>query len=164
MHVITPEGEDLYGYAIPDHLTSDSTDSIALDIINDAYGDDVDTYNKRVRLSVRSGYTSYGSNSGGVVSFGPYMDALRRHYPEGSYRRYAVVTIKAWWSGNVEDCVWFDDIDDAIDYAKDFIESGEQSRSGHDSSIGEYKYRYYANVIDSESGEEVFSDVIEQRE
>lgn len=160
LSITNPEGEELYGYSFGrGGVSQDDAKSIATIIINDAYGDATDISNKRVNLSVRSGYTTYGSNSGGPVNFGDYVSRLRRYADKGDPNsRYAAVLIKAWWSYNNEQIVFSNSSEELINLCNNFIDEGSETLDGNDSSIGEYKYRFYANVIDTETGEELYSD------
>ena len=158
LHILDPEGDDIYGYRIPTSISYDITDDMALDIVNDAFSGDVDIANKRVPISVRVGHTSYGSNSGGVVTLGRYLDDLRKYYSDGDTTgRYVATTIKAWWSNDDENCKWFDTLNEAVNFAQSFISKGAHTMST-EGSMGETRYHYYANVIDSETGLELYYD------
>lgn len=160
--ILNPEGEDLYGYRVPSTLYNETTDDMAALILTDAYGDDVDLDSKRVYLNVRSGYTSYGSNDGGDVTFGRYVDRLRNHCDSGDPNaRYAAVLIKAWWSNHDETIIFSDDANELMRRAQKFIDDGARTPSGQSSSIGEYEYRFYADVIDTETGKEIYFDTSE---
>lgn len=172
LNIISPEGENLYGYAIPNRISSDLTNEIAIRILNDAYGDDIDLDNKSVYLNVRYGYTEYGRNSSGKVTFGPYLETLKRNgerqetftnVDAGDVNaRYVSVQIKAMWS-NHDDYIFFsDDANDLINSAKKFIHEGANSYS-KDSDMGEVTYYYYADVIDTETGEELYFDSSESK-
>lgn len=162
LNVINPEGENLYGYAVPSSNFGYAADDIASEIVNDAFGEDIDLENKKVHLNMCRGYTSYGSNSAGDVIFGPYVDELRRY---GSYQRdpdpgkldgrYISLQIKAWWSGNDEYLYFSDDANELIRKAKKFISDGAvSSRSDGTSNT------FYADVIDTETGEEIYFDKV----
>lgn len=164
LNVINPEGENLYGYAIPSSNFGYAADDIASVIVNDAFGDDIDLENKIVKLNIRRGYTSYGSNSPGEVVFGDYVDELRRYGnyqrtpdPGDTNARYVSLQIKAWWSGDEELLYFSNDANELIAKAKKFIRDGASSYSTED-SMGETEYRYYADVIDTETGEEIYFD------
>lgn len=163
LHILTPEGEELYGYAIPYTLYSNTTDDMAARILTDAFGDEVDLDSKRVYLNIRSGQTQYGANFGGEVTFGPYVDHLRNYYNhQGDVNaRYAAVLIKAWWSNHDETIIFSDDANELMGRAQKFIDDGAMTPSGQSSSIGEYVYRFYADVIDTETGKEIYFDTSE---
>ena len=173
LNILTPEGENLYGYYIPNSISYNDTDEIASSILNDAYDDDIDLDNKEVFLNVRRGYTSYGSNSSGKVVFGPYVSELRRYgrnqkdfHPElatgDTNARYISLQVKAWWSGYEELLFFSDDKSELIRKAKRFVDDGANSSSIED-SMGERTYRFYANVLDTETGEEIYFDKSESK-
>lgn len=162
--VLNPEGKDLYGYLIPSTLYNDTTDDIAVTILNDAYGNDIDVANKRIFLNLRYGYVSYGSASPGVVTFGTYVNELRRciefgmNFAHGDpSARYISYQVKAWWSNNDDNLYFSNDADELIRQAEEFIDDGANSYST-EGSMGETEYRYYADVIDTETGEEIYFD------
>ena len=148
LNVINPEGENLYGYAVPSSNFGYAADDIASEIVNDAFGEDIDLENKKVHLNMCRGYTSYGSNSAGDVIFGPYVDELRRY---GSYQRdpdpgkldgrYISLQIKAWWSGNDEYLYFSDDANELIRKAKKFISDGAVSSRSDGTSNTFIMYR-----------------------
>ena len=173
LDIINPEGENLYGYSIPNSISQDITDEMAASIINDAYGDDTDLENKEVNLNIRRGYTSYGRNSSGKVVFGPYVAELRRYggYQKGYHpelntsdinARYISLQIKAWWSSHDEYLFFSDDKSELIQKAKKFVQDGSNTSSIED-SMGERIYRFYADVIDTETGEEIYFDKSESK-
>ena len=97
MIVTNPEGEELFRSTFSNGVSRNDAKYIATAIVNDAYGDATDLANKKVNLSVRIGYTSYGSNEGGPVVFGEYVDSLRKYYAEGDADgRYFAVMIRAY--------------------------------------------------------------------
>ena len=162
MVITNPEGEEIFRSSFPYGASRNDAKSIATKVINDAYGDATDLANKRVNLSVRANYTSYGSNSGGPVVFGEYVDKLRRYYTDGDPNgRYFAVMIKAWWSNHDQQIIFSDNKHQLINMAQDFIHKGMMTPSGHDSSIGEYVYRFYADVVDTQTGEELYADKTE---
>lgn len=154
LHILTPEGTDLYGYKIPNYIDGDTTDNMALDMINDAFGENIDLEMKKMYVKNR---VNYRYHTPGYVYCGKYLDKLRRYYTEdGSSGRYAVTTIKSTWSSSDVHVTWFDDENEAIRYAEDFINDGAKSHSIKQDF--EYKYTYYASVIDSEIGEEIYTN------
>lgn len=163
LNILTPEGENLYGYKTPTRLSYDKTDDMASDIINDAYGDDLDVADKKVFLNVRVGYTY---NSPGKVVFGPYLDTLRRYAGHQlTYRnidpgdvdaRYVSVQIESNYA-NHEDLIFFsDNASELISKSKKFIQDGANSTHKN-------QYSYYADVIDTETGEEIYFDSAESK-
>lgn len=152
LHILTPEGDDMYGYAIPSYISYETTDEMALEMINDAFNYDVDLSNKRVPLSLRVNY-QYGS--GGVVTFGEYLKTLRNWFPENSDKRYAAVTYRYWWSGHDNDCKYFDELDQALNYAQTFVAKGAKTQSKDRGGL-DYDYTYQADVIDTETGMELY--------
>ena len=172
--VTNPEGDELYGYSLGDGRLSQVARDIAISVVNDAYEEGTDLENKKVYLNVRHQYTQYGSNSPGNVVFGEYVDTLRRHadsdksyyaaYPDrqkyevgDTSARYAAVLIKAWWSSNDEYILFRNNASELISICKKFIADGANTHDGQ-GSVGSYQYRFYANVIDTETGEELYFD------
>ena len=161
--VLNPEGSDLYGYLIPSTLYNDTTDDIAATILNDAYGDDIDVANKRVFLNLRYGYTSYSTPVPGEVTFGPYVNSLRRcidlgmDFAHGNRdARYISLQIESSWSNHEDNLYFSDDADELIRQAEEFINEGANSYSTKSGIEGQHYY--YANVIDTETGEEIYFD------
>ena len=153
LHIFNPEGQDLYGYSIPSHISSDSMDEIALDILNDAYPNQLDSSMKKVYVHFRVNSQYLSSD---LVCLGKYTDVLKRWTRDGSSGRYAVTTIKNWWSGNDTNVTWFDDASEALAYAQDFIERGANSYSSTEGLGADY--RYYTSVLDTETGKEIYWD------
>lgn len=162
LSITNPEGEELYGYSFGGGASRNDAKKIATIVVNDAFGDDTDLASKRVNLKVRANYTSYGRNSGGVVEFGDYVSRLRKHYAEGDPNgRYLAVMIKAWWSSHDQKVIFSDNKHELIAMCQDFIHKGMMTPSGNDSTIGEYVYRFYADVVDTQTGEELYADETE---
>lgn len=162
MVITTPEGEEIFRSSFPSGASQNDAKAIAIKVVNDAYGDETDLENKRVNLSVRANYTSYGRNSGGPVVFGEYVSRLRRSYAEGDPNgRYLAVMIEAWWSGNNQKVIFSDTKHKLIAMCQDFIHKGMMTPSGNDSTVGEYVYRFYADVVDTQTGEELYADETE---
>lgn len=161
MLVINPEGEELFKSTFPRGASRNDAKAIATDIINDAYGDNTDLNNKKVNLSVRVGYTSYGSNEGGPVVFGDYVNRLRKYYADddAAEGRYFAVMIRAWWSSHDDKVVFSDDAVELIKMCQQFITDGAATPSPEGERAG--YYRYYADVVDSETGKELYADKTE---
>lgn len=159
MIITSPEGEELWKSSFDNGVSRNDAKRIAMKIINDAYGDDTDRDNKIVDLTVRANYTSYGSNSGGPVVLSEYVDKLRKYYTTGGDPdgRYFAVMIKAYWSGSDQDVIFSNNADELILMCKDFIAEGAETASP-EGSTGVYDYRFYADVVDSETGKELYAD------
>lgn len=148
LHILSPEGTELYGYRIPSSLNSNITDDMALSILNDAYGDTID-------LDMKKMYVHYIVNRqyhpNDIVYVGKYLDVLRRWTRNGTSGRYVVVNIHGNYSYDKEDITWFDNENEAISFAKEFIET---------MSNKEYKDTtdYTTSVIDSQIGEEIYHE------
>lgn len=117
---------------------------------------------RKVLVHARPGYTKYGLNSPGYVYLEEYLNRLRKYYTKSNYAdgRYVVSTIKAYWSGDDTEVITFDNIDEAIHYAADYLKAAEES---FNSNKSENDCVYYANVIDSIKGEEIYWDEVEER-
>lgn len=150
LHIISPDGTDLYGYSIPSRISHETTTDMARDILNDAFGDDVDIEHKKIYLHARAGF-QYAS---GEVYLGEYLDRIRKYYSAGDTTgRYAVTTVTQTYAHTDAKVYWFSDSSKALSYAKQFIEKGRGSAPGRD-----YDYMYHANVLDTQTGEEIYWD------
>jgi len=162
MVITNPEGEEIFRSSFPDGASRNDAKSIAIKVVNDAYGDETDLSNKRVELKVRANYTSYGSNSGGPVVFGEYVDKLRKYYvTDGDPNaRYFAVMIKASWSGHDQEVIFSDNKNQLVGMAQDFIHKGSMTPPDKSSEdFGRTDYRFYADVVDSQTGEEIYADM-----
>ncbi len=148
LHILNPEGVDLYGYSIPSSLNENTTDNMALAILNDAYGDAIDLDMKKMNISYRVNRQYF---AGGVDYAGKYIQTLKDWTRNGTSGRYAVVNMWADYSYSRHEITWFDNEDEAISFAKEFIE---------DMSNKEYKDTtdYMTSVIDSQIGEEIYHE------
>lgn len=148
LHILSPEGVELYGYTIPSRLNTDMTDDIALSILNDAYGDAIDLDMKKMEVShlVNRKY-----HDGGVTYAGKYIKTLRDWTRNETSGRYAVINMWGDYASNRDEITWFDDKNEAISFAKEFIET---------MSNKEYKDTtdYMTSVIDSQIGEEIYHE------
>ena len=148
LHILNPEGVELYGYAIPRSLNSDITDDMALSILNDAYGDAID-------LDMKKMFVHYAVNrkyhTNDTVYVGKYVETLRNWTRNGTSGRYAVINMWNNYAISKQEITWFDDENEAISFAKDFIKT---------MSNKEYKDTtdYTTSVIDSQIGEEIYHE------
>lgn len=148
LHIMNPEAVDLYGYFIPSRLNPDITDDMALDILNDAYGNAIDLDMKKMNISHRVNRQYF---AGGVDYVGKYIKTLKDWTRNGTSGRYAVVNMQGDYSYKKHEITWFDDENEAISFAKEFIKT-MSNREFKDSTD------YITSVIDSQIGEEIYHE------